>query len=1008
MNRLVLLFISIASLLRAQDKIEFNRDIRPILSDTCFLCHGPDKARRKADLRLDVESSAKAKHEDHFTIVPGKLDQSELIRRITTDDADDRMPPLDSGRQLTKQQIDLLKRWVAQGASWQAHWSFIAPQRPALPPVKDSAWPRNAVDHFILAKLEQEGLPPSPEADAATLQRRVTLDLTGLPPAPSETSEPYTALVDRLLASPRFGERMAVRWLDAARYADTSGYQSDGERWMWRWRDWVIDAFNANMPFDQFTIEQIGGDLLPGATLPQKIATAFNRNHRGNAEGGIVPEEFAVEYVVDRVDTTCTVWMGLTMGCARCHDHKYDPLTQRDFYSLFAFFNNVPEKGKAIKVGNSVPWIPAPTTAQQRELAQLNDRITKAEAHLAKLEPEIAAAQLAWKKTLVEDATPPWTVTRSLQKRFDKKEDFDGRRFVDGSDVGDFGYFDKFSFAAWIKPRAGKDGAILSRMVEDQSDSAFASIDEGYRVFLKDGHVQLHLTKRWLDDALRVETEEQVPPDKWRHITVVYDGSRVAAGVKIFINGQPQKLRVQLDQLNQTFATKQPFRIGTGGGVANRFQGQIRDVRVYTRALTDEESTILAAAESVTDIAKLPVSKRTDQQATKIRACFLTEHAEPAQRAAKSELTTLREQRAAFVESIPTLMVMEEMPVPREAHILKRGVYDQPGERVFPGVPASLPPMPADAKANRLGFAQWLVSEKNPLTARVAVNQLWQMLFGTGLVKTSEDFGSQGEPPSHPELLDWLATEFMRDWDVKRLMKLLVTSATYRQSSRITPAALGRDPENRLLSHAPRVRLSAEMVRDQALAAAGLLVENIGGPSVKPYQPSGLGKELSGTDLELDHGDKLFRRGLYTFWKRTSPHPTMTAFDAPGREMCCVRPSRTDTPLQALALMNDITFVEAARALAQRVMHEMQTREGRVCHAFRLVLNRAPKEQELKVLLADYDQQLTRFRSDPASARSLITTGESPRDNLLDPAEHAALAALCGLILNLDEAVTKQ
>jgi hypothetical protein len=1008
MNRLALLFISIASLLRAQDRIEFNRDIRPILSDTCFLCHGPDKAHRKADLRLDVESSAKAKREDHFTILPGKLDQSELIRLITTDDADERMPPPDSGRQLTKQQIDLLKRWVAQGAPWQAHWSFIAPQRPALPPVNDSAWPRNAVDHFILAKLENEGLAPSPEADAAALQRRVTLDLTGLPPAPSETSEPYTAMVDRLLASPRFGERMAIRWLDAARYADTSGYQSDGERWMWRWRDWVIDAFNANMPFDQFTIEQIGGDLLPRATLSQKIATAFNRNHRGNAEGGIVPEEFAVEYVVDRVDTTCTVWMGLTMGCARCHDHKYDPLTQRDFYSLFAFFNNVPEKGKAIKVGNSVPWIPAPTTAQQLELTQLNDRITQAEANLAKLEPVIAAAQSAWEKTLVEDATSPWTVTRSLQKRFDKTEDFDGRRFVDGGDVGDFGYFDKFSFTAWIKPRAGKDGAILSRMVEDQSDSAFASIDEGYRVFLKDGHVQLHLTKRWLDDALRVETEEQVPPDQWRHITVIYDGSRVAAGVKIFINGQSQKLRVQLDQLNQTFATKQPFRIGAGSGAANRYQGQIRDVRVYTRALTDEESMILAAAESVTDIAKQPVSKRTDQQAMKMRACFLAEHAEPAQRVANSELITLREQRAAFVESIPTLMVMEEMPVPREAHILKRGVYDQPGELVFPGVPASLPPMPADAKANRLGFAQWLVSEKNPLTARVAVNQLWQMLFGTGLVKTSEDFGSQGESPSHPDLLDWLATEFMRDWDVKRLIKLLVTSATYRQSSRITPAALSRDPENRLLSHAPRFRLSAEMVRDQALAAAGLLVENIGGPSVKPYQPSGLGKELSGTDLELDHGDKLFRRGLYTFWKRTSPQPTMTAFDAPGREMSCVRPSRTDTPLQALALMNDITFVEAARALAQRVMGEVQTREDQVCHAFRLVLNRSPKAQELKVLLADYDQQLTRFLSDPSSARALITTGESPRDNRLDPAEHAALAALCGLILNLDEAVTKQ
>ncbi|MBX7207649.1 MAG: DUF1553 domain-containing protein [Verrucomicrobiaceae bacterium] len=1057
------------------DKIEFNRDIRPILSDACYQCHGPDKNRRKADLRLDVERDAKAKHDGRFVITPGKPADSELMRRITTDDKDDQMPPPDSKRQLNPREIALLRDWIVQGAQWQAHWAFIPPQRPDVPTVADcglqatswrngqdgwSDWGVNPIDGFILKKMTGHGLAPAPEASPETIIRRMTLDLTGLPPtldevdalvretgdwkaevaktasasgggkvsgppSPRLLSSVYSGLADRLLSSSRYGERMAIRWLDAARYADTNGYQTDGERWMWRWRDWVIDSFNANMPFDQFTIEQIAGDLLPGATMSQRLATGFNRNHRGNAEGGIVPEEFAVEYVVDRVDTTCTVWLGLTMGCARCHDHKYDPFTQRDFYSIFACFNNVPEKGKAIKVGNSVPAMPAPTKAQERELEQIERDLAAAESRLKQMEPRIEAAQAAWEKALIGGAANEWTVTRSMQARFARTEDFDGTRFVDGGDAGDFGYFDKFTLAAWIKPQAGADGAILSRMVEDPKDSAFASIDEGYRVYLKDGRVQLHLTKRWLDDALRVETEERIPVGDWQHIVVSYDGSRMAAGVKIFVNGRPQKLRVLLDMLNQTFATKQPFRIGSGGSQGGRFRGQIRDVRVYARVLTSEDVGAIAASGNVSALAAIPAEKRTPQQAVKLRACFFESGADGALREARADAVTLRERRTAFIESIPTVMVMEEMPVPREAFILKRGVYDQRGERVFPATPASLTAPPANEKINRLGFAKWLVSGRNPLTARVAVNQLWQMIFGAGLVKTAEDFGSQGEPPSHPELLDWLADEFMRTgWDVKRILRLMVTSATYRQASRVehvdaaagadgsrslpaAPSALLADPDNRLLSHGPRVRLPAEMIRDQALSAAGLLVENLGGPSVKPYQPPGLGKELSGTDIDLDHGEKLFRRSLYTFWKRTSPQPTMTAFDAPGREMCSVRPTRTDTPLQALALMNDVTFVEAARALAQRVMREEATAAGRVRHAFRLVLAREPKAEELGVLLAGMDDQLSRFRRDPAAARSLLGAGESPLDENLDAVDHAAFAVVCGLIINLDEAVTR-
>ncbi len=1031
----------------APGQIQFNRDIRPILSDTCFHCHGPDKAKRKANLRLDLEGSAKAKIEDHFAIVPGVPEKSELIRRITTSDPKEHMPPVEAGRQLAPRQIELLRRWIEQGATWQAHWSFIAPTRPALPRVTDSRWTRNAVDSFILARLEKEELQPSMEADEAALIRRLSLDLTGLPPTPVEVDafladgspQSYERVVDRLLASPRYGERMASRWLDAARYADTSGYQSDGDRSMWRWRDWVIEAFNRNMPFDQFTVEQLAGDLLPGATFAQRIATGFNRNHRGNSEGGIIPEEYAAEYVVDRVDTTATVWLGLTMGCARCHDHKYDPITQREFYETFAFFNNVPERGRAVKIGNSPPVMAAPTDAQAMELANLDRQLAAAETHRLGLESQIVAAQTAWEKTFASVQPAPWTITKGLRARFklDGKltssfgtnapatsvngepvfapgrrgmaASFDGSRFIDCGDAGDFGFFDKFTLAAWVQPRC-TDGTLLSRMVEQAEDSAFASDSEGYRVHLKSGRLQVHLTKRWLDDALRVETEATLLPDRWQHVAIVYDGSRLAAGVKIYVNGELQTVRVLLDQLNQTFQTKQPLRIGSGGGPGNRFRGGVGDLRVYGRTLSAEEIGIIATIENAAELAVISPAQRTAHQTATLRAWFLAEHAPALLSDAQTTVTELQDRRSNWIDSLPTVMVMVEMPEPRETFVLKRGEYDKRGERVTAGVPASLPPLPAGELRNRLGFARWLVSPAHPLTARVAVNQQWQMLFGTGLVKTTEDFGSQGEPPSHVELLDWLAAEFTRTgWDLKRLLKTLVTSATYRQSSRTTPPLLARDPENRLLGRGPRVRLPAEMIRDQSLAVSGLLVGELEGPSVKPYQPKGLWKELTGTDYEPDKGDKLWRRSLYTFWKRTSPPPTMTSFDAPGREACSVRPSRTSTPLQALALMNDVTFVEAARCLAQRVLREGgSTPEERLRFAFRLVLTRAPKPAEMTVLIHDLNDHLARFRTEPKAALELVSAGESPREARLAVEELAAYSAVAGLILNLDEAVTKQ
>ncbi len=595
--------------------------------------------------------------------------------------------------------------------------------------------------------------------------------------------------MDRLLASPRYGERMAARWLDAARYADTNGYQTDAERSMWRWRDWVIEAFNLNMPFDRFTVEQIAGDMLPNATLDQKIATGFNRNHRGNGEGGIIAEEYAVEYVVDRVDTTATVWLGLTLGCARCHDHKYDPLTQKEFYQVFAYFNNVPEKGKAWKYGNSPPVVQAPTLAQQAEWAALETKLAAAEAAFAKLKPELASAQTAWEKSDAHSAQVDWTITQDMvaQRRLVGSMSFNGKRSVEVEGVAGFGFYDKFTLSAWILPTA-PTGAIITR-AEDVPEG------EGYGLYLKDGKLQANLVKRWLDDSLRVETERALQLNQWRHVLLTYDGSRTADGVSIYIDGESQKLKINLDDLNQSFETSEPLRIGAGGGAENRFQGQIHDVRVYKAALTPDEAAVAATDTSILAIAQIPAEKRTRAQSDKIALYFLERDAPPDIQSAWKQLIELRTQRQRFIEALPTVMVMQERPNPRDTFVLLRGAYDRPGEKVSPAVPGVLPPLPAGCPNNRLGFAKWLVDPSNPLTARVMVNRFWQMYFGVGLVKTVEDFGSQGEWPANLELLDWLATEFIRTgWDVKAMQKMIAMSATYRQSSKVSAAGSRKPP----------------------------------------------------------------------------------------------------------------------------------------------------------------------------------------------------------------------
>jgi hypothetical protein len=1025
----------------AQATVEFNRDVRPILAASCFRCHGPDKARRKAELRLDTEEGARADHDGRSAVVPGDPDASEMLHRLTTEEPEERMPPAESGLTVSPGQIATLRRWIEQGAKWQPHWSLIRPRRPSLPEVSQDEWARNPIDRFILTRLEREGLQPSPPAERTTLIRRVTLDLTGLPPTLEEVDAfladrapgAYERVVDRLLSSPRFGERMAKRWLDAARYADTNGYQSDGERTMWRWRDWVIDAFNRNKRFDVFTIEQIAGDMLPGATLDQVLATGFNRNHRGNAEGGIIPEEYAVEYVADRVETTATAWLGLTLGCARCHDHKYDPITQKDFYRVFAYFSNVPEKGRAIKFGNSPPAVASPTPAQQASLAALEARLATADQRFSALEPRIASAQTAWELSAPDQSALEWTLTQDRAARLDfdgtltcagertaavfrdgKPEfspgklgtaaDFDGRRYVEIPGLGDFDFLDAFTLAAWVNLQDARGGTVLSKMKDEERG-------EGYSASIVGKTVRVNLVKRWLDDAIRVEVDAGIAPGSWHHLTVTYDGSRLAEGIKVYVDGTRKPARVLLDELNQTFKSPEPFRVGAGDGPEARFRGRIDEVQVFRAALPPEEVAIVATPERITEIAAIPASARTSGQAAKIRGCFLDRLAPEEIRKADRERRTLKTQRDRLVAGFPTTMVMRESSTPRQTFLLIRGAYDQPGEHLSPGVPAVLPPLPAGAANNRLGFAHWLVDPANPLTSRVAVNGYWGMLFGTGLVKTAEDFGVQGEWPTHPELLDWLATEFVASgWDVKAIIRTLVTSATYRQSSKASPAQLEKDPENHMLVRGPRLRLSAEMIRDQALLLGGLLAERIGGRSVRPYQPDGLWRELAEVkEYEQDHGANLFRRTLYTFWKRTVAPPFMAAFDAASRDRCTVRESRTNTPLQALNLLNDVTFVEAARGLAQRVLKEEGlTTEARLALAFRAATARPPTHDELAVLLDDFRDHCSHFRADLEAARAFIRQGESPRDPALDESELAAYTAVATLILNLDETLTKE
>lgn len=1040
----------------ASDVVRFNRDVRPILSDHCFQCHGPDGKNRKADLRFDQDDTLTTGSAGEALVLPGKPEESELFRRIISRDEEEVMPPPSHGEGLTNEEISMMRKWIEQGAVWQKHWSLIPPQRPESPAVKSENWPRNQIDHFVLARLEANGLAPALEADKGTLLRRVSLDLTGLPPTPDEVlafeqddhDGAYERAVDRLLDSTRYGERMAIRWLDGARYADTHGYQTDGPRDMFRWRDWVIDAYNSNMPFDQFTKEQLAGDLLPHASRSQLIATGFNRNHRANSEGGILDEEYLAEYAADRVETTCTVWLGITMMCGRCHDHKYDPFTQKDYYQLFAFFNSVPERGKVFKIGNTPPLVRAPTQEQEKRLASLERGIDTETAFLEARRPDWKAALQKWTEDLASETELDWQPSDSLNfvATFDKPVEnlvpppnhakplfddplkgvmsvvrettplesegivgkgvtLDGNGAISLGDVGNFDFLSRFSYSFWVKFPEDAQGVILARMKDDDALSGMSF------VLGTDHRLQLNFVSRWLDDALRLETSEPLPANEWLHLVVTYDASRAASGVQCFLGGNPLPMKTLLDELLQTFKTNEPVRLGLAHSTIPPFKGEIDEIRAYDKVLSDSEIEILGTPQSISAIARIPSNSRSAGESKKLEEWYLEHQADDDLRKSWKSLRDLGKERDLLFAAVPTVMTMQEKPEPTETFILVRGQYDNPGAKVERGVPSELPPLKAERiTPNRLDLANWIVDPLNPLTSRVAVNRFWQMYFGQGIVKTVDDFGSQGEWPTHPELLDWLAAEFVESgWNVKHMQRLIVTSSTYRQSSSETLEGYRRDPENRLLARGPRVRLPAEMIRDRALAASGLLVEQVGGASVRPYQPPGLWKELNGLfDYQADEGEKLYRRSLYTYWKRTSPPPFMMTFDTAGRETCFVRESRTNTPIQALNLLNDMTFIEAARHLAEGVLRDRQDDPDRVALAFQRAISRSPRPKELQMMLDNVSAQREYFQSNPQAALELLKVGASPYDKNLPAVESASYTMLANLLFNLDEFVTRQ
>lgn len=1002
----------------SDEAISFNRDIRPILSDRCFLCHGPDAANREADLRLDIaEEAYKALEfgEGSHVIKQGDPQQSEIYLRMTSADPDIRMPPLESKIDLTAEEIKLIEKWIQQGAEYEGHWAFITPEQPVPPEVRNKAWVRNEIDRFILSRIEESKLFINPQAEKAKLLRRVTFDLTGLPPTLAELDKfladdsdaAYEIAVDRLLASSHYGERMAADWLDVARYSDTYGYQVDRDRHVWPWRDWVVRAFNSNMPYDHFVTEQLAGDLIPDASDDQILATTFNRLHPQKVEGGSTPEEFRIEYVADRTQTFGTAFLGLTLECCRCHDHKFDPITQTEYYQFSAFFDNIDEAGL---YSFFTPSVPTPTLllateAQKKTIAGKRKEIAVEDQRLEEL---TKSERQQFDKLFAEDASfgrenkgevahlDFETVggrNQAVDGVIGKAAKLTGDDAI-GTEVGNFNRAQPFSVSLWMNTPDVKERAVVFHRSRAWTDAG----SRGYQLLIEEGKLSASLIHFWPGNAIRVKTLKPLPVNEWQHVVMTYDGSSDASGLKIYINGIPAETEVVRNQL-----TKQ---ITGGGGdniaIGERFRdrgfknGLVDEFRVFDRQLSGHEVAMLSLRSKADAIP----FQQTEDDLYQFYLSTLNE-------AYMAQLAVLEKKRTElnkFLDGITEIMVMKELPQKKPTYRLDRGAYDARAEEVFPATPHSLP-IPNGGTNNRLELAKWMTDKENPLTARVAVNRLWQMLFGNGLVRTPEDFGSQGALPTHPDLLDWLAVDFIEHgWDTKRLLKQIVMSATYRQDSNVTEQHLKLDPENRLLARAPSYRMPAEMLRDNALTVSGLLVDKIGGAPAKPYEV-----EVSFKPTARAKGEGLYRRSLYTYWKRTGPAPVMMTLDASKRDVCRVKREQTSSPLQAFVMLNGPQFVEASRGLAQKLLQaNADDNQKLLSDLFRTLTSRSPTDEEEKILSDLLESQIQLFQEHPEQAKEYLSVGDLKADETLDSAKLAAVTAVANALFNFDECVIKR
>lgn len=1045
------------------EALHFSRVIRPVLSDKCFACHGPDENKRKAGLRLDTPEGLQADRGGYRVIVPGDPDASELIKRINHSDPGEIMPPPETKNALSQEEKAILTDWIRAGAVWEDHWAFIKPQKPALPEVRYAQQVFNPIDTFIQAKLEAKGLEPAPLADRERLLRRVTMDLTGLPPSIREmdaflrdTSDTaYERVVNRLLNSAAFAERMAMDWMDVSRYADSHGMHADGWRLMWPWRDWVIHAFMDNMPYDQFVTLQLAGDLLPNPTQDQILATAFSRNHPMTAEGGIIEEEFRLGYVSDRAHTMATAFLGLTLECARCHDHKFDPISQKDYYSLSAFFNNVNELGMTGDDGNYGPMLALLNGNDKQRLEELDTRLSLAKKSLNQYQKEAVETfdmetfrshpnnqitpkplvHLAFetleeidldndKKGIRIDANPVAVPSGGLdigEGKLGKAGIFDNEfDWVSLEQTGLFDTHEGFSVSTWVY--LDKDSSIQTIVGNAGNKNNFW---RGWDFYIDENNFPaVKLIHSLPYNYIHVQATSAVSKGEWHHVAMTYDGTARADGLALFLNGSQVETRTRFDGLYKTIypvandATRsrenRALRLGKSyrafTGEYGIFKGQMDEFALYNECLSPLQ--VAGLYHSVAQDRPWNLEGEKEHQIKWHHAMKLDEKV---QTAWKQVREVVRE-RIEFNHSVPEVMVMEEMDSPRETHVLFRGQYDAPREKVVADTPDRILPFPEDYPRNRVGLAQWLFHSDHPLTARVTVNRYWQLCFGRGLVETTEDFGSQGSTPTHPDLLDWLAVTFMESgWDVKELLRTMVTSAAYRRSSMTSETMRTEDPSNQFLARSPGYRLSAEQIRDLALSASGLLVQQVGGESVKPYQPEGLWIDKGSFSPKLlryvpDEKDKLYRRSLYTFIRRTSPPPYMSTFDAPNRDVCTVRRETTNTPLQALVLMNDPQFFEAARMLAERVQRAEPdgSPEDWIGLAFRLLTGRRIQPASMDLMVEYFEQELERFTISEESWKGLMEQGDHPVDPALPPARTAALTLVANALMNHDEFYMKR